>query len=115
MIAGAGAVLGALFGGKRSARSIANAVGSVASKAGQTATTSQRKQTAEAKVEQTTDDLAELEQEIIDEVTAIDDKWKAHGGERGDRRDPARGDRRPRHRRPPRLGAGRLSRVRFRP
>ena len=77
MIAGAGAVLGALFGGKRNARSIANAVGSVASKAGQTATTSQRKQTAEAKVQQTTDDLADLEQEIIDEVTAIDDKWKA--------------------------------------
>ena len=76
MIAGAGAVLGSLFGGKRNARSIANAVGSVASKAGQTATTSQRKQTAEAKVEQTTDDLAELEQEIIDEVTSIDDKWK---------------------------------------
>ena len=50
MIAGAGAVLGALFGGKRNARSIANAVGSVASKARQTATSSQRKQTAEAKV-----------------------------------------------------------------
>ena len=32
--------------------------------------------TAEAKVQQTTDDLAELEQEILDEVTAIDDKWK---------------------------------------
>ena len=37
---GAGAVLGALFGGKRSARSITNAVGSVASKHGQTATAS---------------------------------------------------------------------------
>jgi len=76
MIAGAGAVLGALFGGKRNARSIANAVGSVASKAGQTATTSERKQTAEAKVQQTTDDLADIEQEIIDEVTQIDEKWK---------------------------------------
>jgi multidrug resistance efflux pump len=76
MIAGAGAVLGALFGGKRNARSIANAVGSVASKAGQTATTSERKQTAEARVQQTTDDLADIEQEIIDEVTQIDEKWK---------------------------------------
>ena len=27
-------------------------------------------------MQQTQDDLAELEQEIIDEVTAIDDKWK---------------------------------------
>ena len=76
LITGAGAVLGALFGGKRSARSITNAVGSVASKHGQSATSSQRRDTAEAKVQQTTDDLAQLEQEILDEVTAIDDKWK---------------------------------------
>ena len=76
MIAGAGAVLGALFGGKRNARSIANAVGSVASKAGQTATSSERRQTAEAKVSQTQDDLTQIEQEIVDEVTAIDDRWK---------------------------------------
>ncbi|MEO5632970.1 DUF87 domain-containing protein [Gaiella sp.] len=77
LITGAGAVLGALFGGKRSARSITNAVGSVASKRGQTASSSARKDTAEAKVQQTTDDLAALEQEIIDEVTAIDEKWRA--------------------------------------
>ena len=76
LIAGAGAVLGAVFGGRRNARSIANAVGSVASRHGQTATSSERRETAEAKVQQTTDDLAELEQEILDEVTAIDDKWK---------------------------------------
>jgi hypothetical protein len=79
MIAGAGAVLGALFGGRRSARSIASAAGSVASKAGQMATTSQRKETAEAKVAQTQDDLTEIEQEIVDEVTEIDAKWKAVG------------------------------------
>ncbi|MGZ8783879.1 MAG: hypothetical protein ACXWZB_10335 [Gaiellaceae bacterium] len=77
LITGAGAVLGALFGGKRSARSITNAVGSVASKHGQSATSSQRRGTAEAKVQQTTDDLAQLEQEILDEVTAIDEKWRA--------------------------------------
>jgi hypothetical protein len=77
MITGAGAVLGALFGGKRSARSITNAVGSVASKHGQSATSSARRDTAEAKVQQTTDDLAELEQEILDEVSAIDEKWRA--------------------------------------
>ena len=76
LITGAGAVLGALFGGKRSARSITSAVGSVASKHGQSATSSQRRDTAEAKVQQTTDDLAQLEQEILDEVAAIDDRWK---------------------------------------
>jgi Helicase HerA, central domain len=76
LITGAGAVLGALFGGKRSARSITSAVGSVASKHGQSATSSARRDTAEAKVHQTTDDLAELEQEILDEVAAIDEKWR---------------------------------------
>ncbi len=76
LITGAGAVLGALFGGKRSARSITNAVGSVASKHGQSATSSARRDTAEAKVQKTTDDLADLEQEILDEVAAIDEKWR---------------------------------------
>jgi hypothetical protein len=76
LITGAGAVLGALFGGRRSARSITSAVGSVASKHGQSATSSRRRDTAEAKVQQTTDDLAQLEQEILDEVGAIDDRWK---------------------------------------
>jgi hypothetical protein len=77
LITGAGAVLGALFGGRRNARSIASAVGSVASKRGQTATASERRETAQAKVQQTADDLTRLEQEILDEVTAIDEKWRA--------------------------------------
>lgn len=77
LITGAGAVLGALFGGRRSARSITSAVGSVAAKRGQSATSSARRDTAEARVQQTSDDLAQLEQEIIDEVTAIDEKWRA--------------------------------------
>ncbi len=76
LITGAGAVLGALFGGKRSARSITNAVGSVASKHGQSATSSARRDTADAKVQKATDDLADLEQEILDEVAAIDEKWR---------------------------------------
>jgi len=52
-------------------------VGSVASKQGQAATSSQRRQTAQAKVQQTTDDLQALEQEILDEVTQIDEKWRS--------------------------------------
>jgi len=76
LITGAGAVLGALFGGRRSARSITTAVGSVASRHGQSATSAQRRDTAEAKVQQTTDDLQQLEQEILDEVAEIDEKWR---------------------------------------
>jgi hypothetical protein len=81
LISGAGAVLGALFGGRRSARSMASAVGSAASRRGMTARTSERKQTAEEKVEATKDDLAELEQEILDEVAEIDERWKATAAE----------------------------------
>jgi hypothetical protein len=77
LISGAGAVLGALFGGKRSARSISNAVGSVASKGGQAMTSSQRRDTAQAKVEQTSDELQQVEQEILDEVAEIDEKWRS--------------------------------------
>ncbi len=76
LISGAGAVLGALFGGRRNARSMASALGSAASRRGMTARTSERKQTAEDKVGATKDDLAQLEQEILDEVTQIDARWK---------------------------------------
>jgi len=81
LISGAGAVLGALFGGRRSARSMASALGSAASRRGMTTRTSERKQTAEEKVEATKDDLAELEQEILDEVAEIDERWQATAAE----------------------------------
>ncbi len=81
LISGAGAVLGALFGGRRSARSMASAVGSAASRRGMTARTSERKQTAEQKVDATKDDLAELEQEILNEVAEIDERWQATAAE----------------------------------
>jgi len=41
----------------------------------------ERKETAEAKVDATKDDLAELEQEILDEVTEIDERWQATAAE----------------------------------
>lgn len=77
LISGAGAVLGAIFGGKRSARSISNAIGTVTSKGGQAATSSRRRDTAAAKAAQTSDELQQIEQEILDEVAAIDAKWRA--------------------------------------
>jgi hypothetical protein len=77
LVTGAGAVLGALLGGRRNARSIASAVGRAASQRGQTATTSERRETARLKVQATADELAALEQEILDEITEIDEKWRA--------------------------------------
>jgi hypothetical protein len=76
LLAGAGAVLGALLGGRRSTRSIAGSVGSAASRRGVSARAAERKRTAEAKVEQKADELADLEQELLDEVTEIDARWQ---------------------------------------
>ena len=60
---------------------MASAVGGAASRRGMTSRTSERKQTAEQKAEATKDDLAELEQEILDEVAEIDERWQATAAE----------------------------------
>jgi len=76
LFAGAGAVLGAFLGGKRSTRSMAGALSSAASRRGMSVRSAERKETAEAKVDATKDDLAELEQEIAEEVAEIDTRWR---------------------------------------
>jgi Helicase HerA, central domain len=81
LVSGAGAVLGALFGGRKSARSMASAIGGAASRRGMTARTSQRRESAEQKVDATQDDLAQLEQEILDEVAEIDERWQTTADE----------------------------------
>jgi len=81
LLAGAGAVLGALFGGRRSTRSITSAVGGVASRRGMTARTAERRETASGKVEAATDDLEALEQELLDELAEIDERWRAVAAE----------------------------------
>jgi hypothetical protein len=81
LVAGAGAILGALFGGRRSTRSIARAASSAASRHGSSSRTGSRRQSAEAKVAQVQDDLHEVEQQILDEVQEIDAKWDAVAAE----------------------------------
>lgn len=81
LIAGAGAVLGALLGGRRSTRSITSAIGGAASRRGVTARTSERRSSAQEKAGALRDDLAELEQEILDEVAEIDERWRATAAE----------------------------------
>jgi hypothetical protein len=76
LLAGAGAVLGALLGGRRSTRSMAGAIGSAASRRGVSARAEERKRSAEAKVEQRTDELADLEQELLAEIAEIDARWR---------------------------------------
>jgi hypothetical protein len=77
LVAGAGAILGALLGGRRSTRSIVRAASSAASRHGASARTETRRRSAEAKVARVQDDLREVEQQILDEVREIDAKWDA--------------------------------------
>ena len=77
VVAGVGAVLGALLGGRRNTRSMASAIGGAASRRGVTSRTQERKRTADERADRTRDDLAELEQEILDEVAEIDERWRA--------------------------------------
>jgi ElaB/YqjD/DUF883 family membrane-anchored ribosome-binding protein len=76
LAAGAGAILGALLGGRRRTRSIADALGGAASRRGTAARAAERRRTAEAKVAQVQDDLQEIEQQILEEVQEIDARWR---------------------------------------
>ena len=55
----------------------AAALGGAASRRGMSTRASERKATAEEKAQHAETDLAELEQEILDEVAQIDEKWAA--------------------------------------
>ena len=46
-----------------------------------TARASQRRESAEQKVDATQDDLAQLEQEILDELAEIDERWRETAAE----------------------------------
>ncbi len=76
LVAGAGAVLGALFGGRRSARSIGTAVSGASSRHGASSRAEERYRTAQEKTAQKSDELEALEQELLDEVAQIDEAWR---------------------------------------
>jgi hypothetical protein len=81
LVAGAGAVLGALLGGRRSTRSIATAISGASSRRGITTRAAERRRTAEERVAQKTDELERLEQEALDEIARIDAAWRAKADE----------------------------------
>jgi Helicase HerA, central domain len=76
LVAGAGAVLGAILGGRRSTRSITGALGGASSRRGMTTRAEERRRTAQARVAVKTDDLEQLEQELLDKVSEIDAAWR---------------------------------------
>jgi len=80
LLSGLGSVVGVLLGGKADTRTIARAgraLGGAASRRGMSTRAAERKESAEEKAEAAETDLAELEQEILDEVAEIDEKWAA--------------------------------------
>ena len=80
VLSGLGSALGVLLGGKADTRTIARAgraLGGAASRRGMSTRAGERKESAEEKAELAEADLAELEQELLDEVAEIDEKWAA--------------------------------------
>jgi hypothetical protein len=77
LLSGAGDLLGSIFGGRRSARSIAGKVGSVARRRGRSSEAGQRVQTAANRVSEKQEALADLEADMADELAGIADEWDA--------------------------------------
>jgi DNA helicase HerA-like ATPase len=78
LLSGLGSVVGVLLGGKADTRTIARAgraLGGAASRRGMTTRAGERKRSAEEKAELAAADLEELEQELLDEIAEIDERW----------------------------------------
>jgi hypothetical protein len=78
LLSGVGSVVGVLLGGKADTRTIARAgraLGGAASRRGMTTRAAERRRSAEEKAELAETDLEELEQELLDEIAEIDEKW----------------------------------------
>ncbi len=84
LLSGLGSVVGVLLGGKANTRTIARAgraLGGAATRRGMTTRAAERKRTAEERADGTEQDLETLEQELLDEVAEIAEKWKAKADE----------------------------------
>lgn len=72
LVRGAGSILGAVLGGRRSARSMARDVGMAVGAGGRSREADQRVQTAQNRVEDRRDAVEALEAELAEELAAID-------------------------------------------
>jgi len=77
LMSGAGDLLGAVFGGRGSARSIARKVGGLATRRSRSTEASTRVETAANRVQEKSEALADLEDELADELAAIGAEWDA--------------------------------------
>ena len=84
-VAAASDLLGSFFGGRKSTRSIATGAGRVlkgaSSRRSVSSRASQRLRTAENRLEDQGEKLEDLEQELLDEILEIDERWQAAAAE----------------------------------
>ena len=73
LVAGAGEVLSMFLGGRRRVRSLSG----ISSRRSQTRRTGERLKSAVEKVEEYQDTIADLEEELVEEIEDIWDRWKA--------------------------------------
>ncbi len=76
IISGAGALLGALFGSRKKASSIARSLGGAANRRGRSSTSAAKVEGAEDKIENLQQDLEQLETSRTDELFALETKWR---------------------------------------
>jgi Helicase HerA, central domain len=77
LLSDAGDVLGSIFGGRRSARSIAGKVGGIARRRGRSSEADRRADAAANRVSEKQEALADLEADMAEELAAIADEWDA--------------------------------------
>ena len=77
MVSAAGDVLGSLLGGRSSARSLARAIRGASGRRTQTAAAASRVERAQHTLQDRTDDLAQLEEQLSAQLVELDDRWAA--------------------------------------
>ena len=80
VLSSAGSILGGLLGGRRSRGGLVGQIGRAAGRAGKTSASSSRVEAAENKAARLQDDLEDLEAQLVDELTEIDNRWVERAG-----------------------------------
>ena len=75
VLGGAGALLGAVLGGRGRTRSLVRSMGGAAGRRGRSRTASQRRESVENRAEEAALAIADLEADLQDELTAIAAEW----------------------------------------
>ena len=81
LLAGAGDLLGALFGGKKSTRGIGRAVRGASGRRADTRREGAQAESAASALADKSQELVELEQQLADQVFEIDARWNTVAGQ----------------------------------